>query len=736
MVELLAPAGSMDALKAAIAGGANAIYVGGNRFNARAYATNFNIDELKEAVQLCHKHNVSLFVTVNTLYKDCEIESLYEYLCDLYRIQVDALIVQDLGIMKLIQDHFVDFEVHASTQCSIHNKEGVKHLQNYGVKRVVVARENTLEEIKDMVSTGVEIEAFIHGALCVSYSGQCMMSQLIGKRSANRGMCAQPCRLPYKLYKDDKIISDTSYLMSCKDLCTIENIDQLIDAGVTSFKIEGRMKRPEYVYAITKAYRNAIDHKGQADINVLKQMFNRDFTKGYIFSDKQVVSSVFSGNRGIPVGKVVSYDQKNKRLKIKASTTIHQGDGIRIGYSDEGKVLNKLYFNNKLINQIEEQQVFDIDYDRFVKRDTLIYRTTDFNLEKETAKELSSTIRKHDISMCFEASVGNYAKLTISDGNYHVSVMSDELLEKAIKEVDADRIKTQLTKLGNTIYTCKDIVVDIKDDCYIPITVLNELRRKACDQLDQCRQNRKVRLENIIKPLSLPKIKEKESSHSYIHCHSYEQLKSILPLQNNEMIYLDYCDNFIDIKNEFSEIGLVIPTICNESLFNKIDEIIKQFPNLSVAINNVGAFERYQNNVTLLLPGLNLSHYYSHQLYKQPAVLSLDMDLADEKNLLKHNPNIVIMTYGHIDAMTTKHCPVSYQKFNQKNEKCNLCLQGKYCLSDRMNAKFPLLFDHHCIVRVLSDKALKRKPMNHQYLRFTIESPTEIQELLRKYRNN
>ena len=155
MVELLAPAGSMDALKAAIAGGANAIYVGGNRFNARAYATNFNIDELKEAVQLCHKHNVSLFVTVNTLYKDCEIESLYEYLCDLYRIQVDALIVQDLGIMKLIQDHFVDFEVHASTQCSIHNKEGVKHLQNYGVKRVVVARENTLEEICCLHSTSV-----------------------------------------------------------------------------------------------------------------------------------------------------------------------------------------------------------------------------------------------------------------------------------------------------------------------------------------------------------------------------------------------------------------------------------------------------------------------------------------------------------------------------------------------------------------------------------------------------
>lgn len=734
MVELLAPAGSMDALKAAIAGGADAIYVGGSRFNARAYATNFNIEELEEAVKLCHLHNVSLFVTVNTLYKESEIESLYEYLCDLYRIQVDALIVQDEGIMKLIQTHFKDFEVHASTQCSIHNKEGVKHFQNLGVKRVVVARENTLDEIKDMVSTGCEIEAFIHGALCVSYSGQCMMSQLIGKRSANRGMCAQPCRLPYQLYKDGNKIADTSFLMSCKDLCTIEHIDQLISAGVKSFKIEGRMKRPEYVYAITKAYRNAIDQNGKADIQVLKQLFNRDFTKGYIFSDKQVVSSLYSGNRGIPIGKVVAYDQRNKRLKIKSLNTIHQGDGIRIGFSEDGKVLNKLYFNNKLINQIDDNQIFEIDYDTFVKKDTMIYRTTDIQLEKSIGKELSTMVRKHDITMTLNANVGSFAKLTISDGKYEVTVESDNLVEKAVKDVDFERIKSQLAKLGNTIYTCQNVQLNIENQCFLPITTLNELRRNACEKLDELRANKKVRLENIVIPLTIAPAKKKVLKDTYIHCRNEKQLLAILPLKEGEEVFVDFSSDFRRIKNEHIEIGLAIPTICNEELFKQIDDLLIEFPNLRLAVNNSGAYERYKNNVGLLLPGFNLSHHLSHTLYDTASVLSLDMDNVDEKDVLKKNPNIVIMTYGHIDAMTTKHCPVSYQKFNQKNEKCNLCKNGVYCLSDRMNAKFPLLFEENCIIRVLSEKPIKRKPIKHQYLRFTIESNDIVNDLLGKYR--
>ena len=732
MVELLAPAGSMDALKAAIAGGANAIYVGGSRFNARAYATNFDIEELKEAVKLCHLHNVRLFVTVNTLYKESEIEDLYEYLKDLYEIQVDALIVQDEGIMRLIKDHFEDFEVHASTQCSIHNVEGVKHYQNLGLKRVVVARENSLEEIKEMVKTGCEIETFVHGALCVSYSGQCFMSQLIGKRSANRGMCAQPCRLPYSLYLDGKKINDTSYLMSCKDLCTIENIDALIDAGVKSFKIEGRMKRPEYVYAITKAYRNAIDHKEKVDIDILKQLFNRDFTKGYLFKDNQIVSSIFSGNRGIAIGKVVNYDKKNKKLKIKSQALIHQGDGIRIGYGDEGKVLNKIYLRGKLINQVNENDVFEIDYDSFVKQDTAIYRTTDFMLEKELSKEMQTALVRQKVNLSLHGRVGQKATLTMTDGMFNVCVNSEQLIEKANKEADIARISSQLSKLGNTIYEASDIVVDMTDDCFIPITILNELRRSSCEKMDELRKNKKVREVNVIKPLSKPNIVSKTLKDTYIHCHSVDQLFEVY---ENENIYLDFCSNFDEIKKHYPSIGLVVPTICNEEVLEKCDSIIQKYPDIKIAISNIGAYERFKQNVTLLLPGMNLSHYYAHNSYHVPAVLSLDMDANDEKQTMNYTKDVVLMTYGHIDAMTTKHCPVSFSCYGKKIEKCNQCLKGKYEISDRMNAKFAFIFDEHCICHILSEKPIIRKPSKHQYIRFTTETNKEVVEIMRKYRN-
>lgn len=736
MAELLAPAGSMEALKAAIMGGADAIYVGGSRFNARAYATNFDIEELKEAVKLCHLHNVRLFVTVNTVYKECEIKDLYQYLCDLYSIQVDALIVQDEGIMRLISKHFKDFEVHASTQCSIHNVDGVKHYQELGLKRVVVARENSIEEIKAMVKTGCEIETFVHGALCVSYSGQCFMSQGIGKRSANRGMCAQPCRLPYELYLNDEKIVDRAFLMSCKDLCTIEHIHDLIEAGVTSFKIEGRMKRPEYVYAITAAYRHAIDNHQEANIETLKQLFNRDFTRGYLFHENKIISSEFSGNRGIPIGTVLGYDKKNHRLKIKSQKVIHQGDGIRIGFSDEGKVLNKLYFNKKLVNQVEPNSIFEIDYEQPIKKETLIYRTTDIELERQINHDLKQTSRKHPVSLTLTGKVGDNAVLTISDGVFEVSSTSDILLEKAQKPTDFERLEAQLKKLGNTIYEAKEVVLNVENTTFIPITLINKLRSEACLLLDEKRSHRRVRYKDEILPYQEEPSKQKTVQRTYLHVHTQKQILSLLPISNDEKIYLDLCEDFIEIKQQHPEIGLVVPTICNEDVFKRCDAIVKEYPEIEIAVNNVGAYHRYQKNVSLLLPGMNLSHQLAHNVYEVPAVFSLDMDAGDEKETLSKNTDMVRMTYGYVDSMTTKHCIVSYQAFGKKIENCHQCLKGNYHLEDRMHAKFPLMFDDHCIVHVLSDKPIKRQPLINQYLRFTLETPQQIKEISRKYRNN
>ncbi|MEG1870939.1 MAG: peptidase U32 family protein, partial [Peptostreptococcaceae bacterium] len=296
-IELLAPVGSFEALKAAVQNGANAVYLGGKDFSARASANNFDRDELKEAVKYAHIRDVQVFVTANTLIKQDEIESFVEYAKFLYDIDVDAIILQDIGVAKLIKRLLPDFELHASTQMVAHSLEDVKYLENSGFDRVVLARELNVEEIKYICNnTKVDIEVFVHGALCVCYSGQCLMSSMIGNRSGNRGRCAQPCRQKYELidiHSGEVINSDGDYLLSPRDLSTIEEIDKVVDAGIHSLKIEGRMKRPEYVATVISSYRKTVDnYLEKRKINVsdetisdLYTIFNRKFTKGLILGE-------------------------------------------------------------------------------------------------------------------------------------------------------------------------------------------------------------------------------------------------------------------------------------------------------------------------------------------------------------------------------------------------------------------------------------------------------------------
>ena len=254
-VEILAPAGSMESLHAAIAGGADAVYLGGTKFGARAYAKNLSEEDLIEAIEYVHIHGRKIYMTVNTLLKDREMDELYDYLLPYYKAGLDGVIVQDIGAISYIREHFPEMPVHASTQMTITNTLGAEYLKRYGITRVVPARELSLEEIEEMKkTTGLEMECFVHGALCYCYSGQCLLSSMIGGRSGNRGQCAQPCRLPYQV--NEKKAVD---IMSLKDLCTIDILPELIDAGIDSFKIEGRMKQPEYVYTVVRMYRKYAD---------------------------------------------------------------------------------------------------------------------------------------------------------------------------------------------------------------------------------------------------------------------------------------------------------------------------------------------------------------------------------------------------------------------------------------------------------------------------------------------
>ena len=329
-VELLAPVGSFESLKAAVQNGANAVYLGGKEFSARASANNFDKDELKEAVKYAHIRGVRVFVTTNTLIKQNELEGFIEYVKFLYDINIDALILQDIGAAMTIKKLLPDFELHASTQMVAHSLDDVNYLESKGFDRVVLARELNIDEIKYICdNTNVDIEVFVHGALCVCYSGQCLMSSMIGNRSGNRGRCAQPCRQRYTMidiYTGEEVESNGDYLLSTRDLNAIEEINQIIDAGVHSLKIEGRMKKPEYVATVIGSYRETIDeYLRNKRINVshdimadLYTIFNRKFTKGLLLGEvgKDVMNAQVPNNQGLYIGRVVDYNKKAKRLKI------------------------------------------------------------------------------------------------------------------------------------------------------------------------------------------------------------------------------------------------------------------------------------------------------------------------------------------------------------------------------------------------------------------------------------
>ena len=344
-MELLAPAGNWQALVAAIENGANAVYLGGPAFNARHSAENFTMEMIKQAVEYAHLRKVKVYVTVNTLLHTHELDTVLDYVFELYSSDIDAIIVQDLGLLSLLRDLLPDLTIHASTQMTVHNVEGVKLLEQQGVKRVVLARELLLQEINHISkNTSAELELFVHGALCYSYSGQCLFSSMVGGRSGNRGRCAQPCRLPYTLYSErgGKQSLEGKYLLSPSDLNLIDYLSAIQESGVHSLKIEGRLKRPEYVAIVTRSYRQMLDHlldgDGKPDSEVLKGemagIFNRDFSPGYF--DPQVLKRLSTqrpNNRGVYIGQVISRNSDGRTAIYLQEESLSIGDGIEIWVS-------------------------------------------------------------------------------------------------------------------------------------------------------------------------------------------------------------------------------------------------------------------------------------------------------------------------------------------------------------------------------------------------------------------
>jgi len=501
--ELLAPVGGKEALIAAIENGADAVYFGGTLFSARQYASNFTNEEIEWAIDYSHIRGVKAYVTMNTLVKDSELETAGQYLQFLCDAGADAVIVQDIGILRLLREQLQILPVHASTQMTIHNPEGVKFLEDLGVKRVVLAREMSLVEIRNIKSqTSMEIETFIHGALCFSYSGQCLLSSMIGGRSGNRGHCAQPCRKKYRIGEME------GYLLSPRDLNMSGHIGTLLDAGIDSFKIEGRMKRPEYVAGVVRVYRKLIDRYldapgdfrvTKAEIHTLLQLFNREFTTGYFFGNpgSQLMSPKYPHNRGTLLGKTTDYDTKTKLVSIDLKSPLRIGDGIGIGNRETGITVRNIYVGNKMAREASSGSLIRIPLDIEVLEDEFVFKTFDSKL---MASLETGQINKIPIKMSFKARIGEPLGLLIDDGENRITICRDKVISAKTKPVSKSLIAQHLIKLGGTIFQAKEVDFELDKNIFIPVSELNAIRRQGIEELE------KIRARKWIRQCSEPKI--------------------------------------------------------------------------------------------------------------------------------------------------------------------------------------------------------------------------------------
>lgn len=622
--ELLAPAGSMDALKAAVNAGADAIYIAGKQFGARHYATNFNNKELKEAVDFAHLRGVMVYVTVNTLIKDHELKEVAKYLVFLYKIGVDAILVQDIGVAQIAKKIVPDLKLHASTQLTIHNLEGVKWADEMGFKRVVLSREMELSEIQKISnhtqSEDIELEIFAHGALCYSYSGQCLISSFIGGRSGNRGMCAQPCRRKYDLVFGKKneygkplklsaVPLKNKYLLSTRDLALYKHLNRITNLNVSSLKIEGRMRSPEYVAIVISIYRKALDSiaKGKwkpktEDINNLKLAFNRDFTLGYLFEKdySKIMGRNRPGNRGVYVGPVHKYDKKTKEVlvEIKGDIIPQKGDGIVFipphnDKKDYGMLINESPQINKNMVKFKVQ--------RCLKQGTELYLTRRKSLVDNAQKIIngSGSNFKNQIPVDLEILIQNDGTITlksmfnIADNPLKLEITADFKMEKALKRpLDEKTIIKQFKKTGGTPFIVKNTDITYSGDLFAPIGELNKIRRAMFEKIEEMIISSYKSSENEIKRAYDQLIKlENEFSHNNIklnkknlklsvYVDNLETLKAAAEVGCNKIYFSPfnlYRPSECDFKSEINADQILMKI--NEALYickeNKANFILK-----------------------------------------------------------------------------------------------------------------------------------------------------------------
>ena len=721
--ELLAPAGGWDCVRAAVANGADAIYFGLPRFNARLRADNFTEEELPEVVAFCHRHGVKAYVAFNTLVFTGELEAAADYLRLLNRAGVDALIVQDVGLVRLARALVPELPIHASTQMTITSPEGARFAQELGIERVVLARELSLREMeKFRGASSAELEVFVHGALCVAYSGQCLTSESLGQRSANRGECAQACRMPYELIVDGQVrdLGDKRYLLSPQDLAAVNEIPALIAAGVVSFKIEGRLKSPEYVAGVCQVYRKAIDAAlaereftaGAADRYQLEMTFSRGLYSGWMHGvqHQELVSARFGKKRGAFSGRIENVGRDF--VELTSQVPLNLGDGVVFdtGGDPDAEQGGRIF-------QIKGKRLFfqhrHIDFAK-LKRGDRVWKTDDPALNKRLQQSFAGKIeprRRLPIDLRVSGRAGEAMSVEVVGAPSVRSAIDLQTARTA--PLTTEKLRDHLGRFGDSVYELGELTNALEGDVILPIGELNRLRRELVFQLDAARKV--PRPENAVTVASLlPSSQTPLREHATLRvlCRSMDQLGAALSAGIAE-VDVDFEDirRYADAVKLVRERGaaaifLATPRIQKAGEVGFFRLIENAAPD-GVLIRNLGAIEHFQKLPALRKVGdfsLNVANPLTAEFFKnhglERVTISYDLNIEQIIDLLAAAPPewFEITLHQHMPMFHMEHCV--FAAFMSKGKDFTDC--GRPCekhrvhLRDRVGMEHPLRADVGC----------------------------------------
>ncbi len=800
-IEILAPAGSYDGMRAAMNAGCDAVYIGGSSFGARAYANNLTEDQLIQAIEEAHVRDKRLYLTVNTLLKEKELTSrLYDFLKKFYERGLDAVIVQDMGVLHFIHRNFPELPIHASTQMTLTMAQGANLLKEYGVTRLVTSRELSLQEIKTIrENTILEIETFVHGALCYCYSGQCLMSSIIGGRSGNRGRCAQPCRMPYQFFSEQEKLSakQEKYLLSPKDINTIALIPELVEAGIDSFKIEGRMKRPEYAAAVASLYRRYTDlyvehgkeyytdylgtETCRKEIQTLQDVYNRGgFSEGYAktYHGKSMMSLYRPNHSGVAVGEVSAI--RNGEVTIALKEDLNAQDILEIRYREEegyeftvkdnhiaGDTLTT-YIGRRQQDKRDKRETGNQSGPDKIRVGNEVFRTKNNRLLEQLATDYLVRDEKLGISGTLCAKIGEPLTLTVSWRGFSYTAQKDKVQSAQKHPMTREKLLAPIEKTGDTLYYFDRLTIDMEENIFVPVAWLNEIRREALEGLKQRVLQSYVRSTAVSPKAERGQTEVKEHTEAVEQPHHPrlsvliqrpEQFEEVLRYAEITSVYAEY-DRFAmaelgkmaDMANgRGKEFYVSLPQICRADIYEELSrELIKLIKRPAVTgyilknleeialLKSLGIEEEQKR----LILNYNMYTYNneSKSLYRELGITDytapVELNYQELRTLGIEDSDLIV--YGYQPVMVSAQCLFENTKGCRKQE------QGNYGrLVDRLGKSFfvlancrgcyNIIYNSQPLSLLKQEEDIRRLHPKGLRLDFTQEGKEEIKKVLAAY---